>query len=133
MTRNRPPTYETDGARTNSPVTRRPDGTGADVHVRPPFVETSTLAVRRFAQSTPMATIRVLDAAIDVGQNPDTTDCAGATDHDRPPADSQTRVVVLLPSRTNATKPRGPAASLTNPIPCGPVAADVQIRPSVEL
>src|SRR4051812_44153487 len=77
--------------------------------------------------------MRVVVAAIDDGQNEETAAWIGAALHDRPVEDNQTRVVVLFPSRTNATKPRGPAASSTWEMLLGPVAASVQTSPSVEL
>ena len=79
--------------------------------------------------------IRELVAAMLLAQNDDTTPWTGAAtqEPDTPVGESQTRVIVLVPFRTNATKPCGPAASVTCWMACGPVAAGVQDAPSVEL
>ena len=77
--------------------------------------------------------IRELVAAMSIGQNPETTRWMGAATQDVPLDERQTVVILLLPFRTKTTNPCGPAASVAHWMACGPLAARVQVAPSVEL
>jgi hypothetical protein len=116
------------------PDVRRPRGIGALDQSRP-VAEISTRARDGTRQSCPIATIREVVAAMLVGQNPDTTLWTGDATHafEAPVREVHTRVIVLAPLRTNATKPWGPAARVVWYIACGPLRARVQLAPSVEL
>ena len=83
-------------------------------------------------QSVPIAMIRALVAAMSIGQNPETTRWTGAATQEVPLDERQTVVILLLPLRTKTTNPCGPAASVAHRMACGPLAARVQVAPSVE-